>query len=197
MYLAFDTETTDLPRPHLDLEHPAQPYLLQFAGILFDRHGVELDRLTTLVRPGPTALLSSHAFMAHGITLEQAFHLGMDSRDVFQWFISRATEASCIIGHNVQFDLQIMAIVAARVQQCDWKLPCPTFCTMAHAAPLVNLPPTAKMIAAGRFQPKSPTLTECVDHFFGEELTKAHDAVEDVKACIRIFHHLTKSQKLV
>jgi hypothetical protein len=60
MYLAFDTETTDLPRPHLDLEHPAQPYLLQFAGILFDRHGTELDRLTTLVRPGPTALLTGH-----------------------------------------------------------------------------------------------------------------------------------------
>ena len=144
-----------------------------------------------------TALLSSHAFMAHGITLEKAFHLGMDSREVFQWFVSRATEASCIIGHNVQFDLQIMAIVAARVQECDWKLPCPTFCTMAHAAPLVNLPATPKMIAAGRFQPKSPTLTECVDHFFGEELSQAHDAVADVKACIRIFHHLTHSQKLV
>ena len=197
MYLAFDTETTDLPRHHLDLDHPAQPHLLQFAGILFDRHGMELDRLTTLVRPGQSALLSSHAFMAHGITLEKALHLGMDSLEVFLWFASRATKASFIIGHNVQFDLQIMAIVAAKAQQCGWKLPCPTFCTMAHSAPLVNLPPTPKMIAAGRFQPKSPTLTECMDHFFGEELTNAHDAVEDVKACIRIFHHLTKSQKLV
>jgi DNA polymerase III subunit epsilon len=197
MYLAFDTETTDLPRPHLDLEHPAQPHLLQFAGILFDRHGVELDRLTTLVRPGPTALLSSHAFTAHGITLEKAFHLGMDSLEVFRWFASRAIRASCIIGHNVQFDLQIMAIVAAKAQQCDWKVHCSTFCTMAHSAPLVNLPPTPRMIAAGRFQPKSPTLTECMDHFFGEELTHAHDAVEDVKACIRIFHHLTMSHKLV
>jgi DNA polymerase III subunit epsilon len=196
MYLAFDTETTDLPRPHLDLEHPSQPHLLQFAGILFDEHGSELDRLTTLVRPGSGALLSTQAFSAHGITLEKAFHLGIESVEVFRWFVSAARKANCIVGHNVQFDLQIMAIVAAKVEHGGWKLPCRTFCTMSHSAPLVNLPPTPRMIAAGRYHPKSPTLTECIRHFFGEDLADAHDAAADVRASVRIFQHLTSAKRL-
>ncbi|MBK9005042.1 MAG: 3'-5' exonuclease [Sphingomonadales bacterium] len=197
MYLVFDTETTDLPRPNLDLGHPSQPHLLQFAGILFDEHGTELDQLSTLVRPKSGALLSTQAFSAHGITLERAFHLGMESLEVFRWFASAARKARCIIGHNVQFDLQIMAITAAKVGESNWKLASNTYCTMAHAAPLVNLPPTPRMVAAGRYHPKSPTLAECMQHFFGEDLANAHDATADVRACARIFQHMISMEKLV
>jgi DNA polymerase III subunit epsilon len=197
MYLAFDTETTDLPLPHLDLDHPSQPHLLQFAGILFDDRGEELDQLTTLVRPKPGALLSTQAFAAHGISLERAFHLGMESREVFHWFARAARKVRCIIGHNVQFDLQIMAIVAAKNGETDWSLPCRSYCTMAHAAPLVNLPTTPKMVAAGQYHSKPPTLAECIRHFFGEELVGAHDTVADVRACVRLFQHLVSETRLV
>lgn len=191
MYLAFDTETTDLPRSHLSLSHPSQPHLIQFAGVLFDDAGSELDSLCTKVRPRPGALMSAHAFAAHGISLEEAFHCGMEVADVLNWFLAAAARSACIIGHNVQFDLQIMAIAAARVEDGRWSTPTDFYCTMAHAAPLVNLPPTPRMMAAGRYGPKPPTLGECVKHFFGEELAGAHDAVADVKACIRIFRFLT------
>lgn len=63
MYLVFDTETTDLPRGHLDLGHPLQLHLLQFAGIVFDDDGQEIDKLSTLVRPSPGALL--HYLQTH------------------------------------------------------------------------------------------------------------------------------------
>ena len=191
MYLAIDTETTDVPRPHLELGHRAQPHLLQFAGIVFNESGTELDRLFTKVRPPPDALMSAHAYAAHGITLEEAFHCGVGVSEVFRWFASASKRSACIVGHNVGFDLQIMAIVAARLQETEWSTPSKTFCTMAQSTPLVNLPPTPRMMAAGRFHPKSPSLSECVRHFFDEEHGDAHDAVADVRACIRIFHHLT------
>lgn len=192
MYLAFDTETTDLPRPHLEPDHPVQPHLLQFAGVLFDENGTELDRLFTMVRPGRGALLSSHAFATHGISLEEAFHRGIESSEVFRWFASSSKRSTCIVGHNVEFDLQIMTIVAARLGETGWSAPSKTFCTMAQSTPLVNLPPTIRMMAAGRFHPKSPSLSECIRHFFGEEHTDAHDAAADVRACIRIFRHLNR-----
>ena len=191
MYLAFDTETTDLPRPHLEPHHPAQPHLLQFAGILFNDDGTELDRLFTMVRPGRGAPLSTHAFAAHGISLEEAFHRGIGISEVFRWFASASKRSTCIVGHNVEFDLRVMTIVAARLGQTGCSAPAPTFCTMTHSTPLVNLPPTLRMMAAGRFHPKSPTLSECVRHFFGEEHSDAHNAEADVRACIRIFRHLT------
>lgn len=195
MYLAFDTETTDLPRPQLDPDHPLQPHLLQFAGILFDAHGKEIDHLFTKVRPGPGATLSDQAYAAHGITLEEAFHQGMDPDGVFDWFASAVRRSTCIVGHNVQFDLQIMAIMASRIGEERWATPTRTFCTMAHSASIVNLPPTARMMAAGRYHPKSPSLTECMAHFFAEDLTEAHDAIADVRACVRIFQHLTREAK--
>lgn len=196
MYLAFDTETTDLPRPHLELDHVTQPHLLQFAGVLFDESGRELDRLFTKVRPSPAALLSSHAYAAHGISLEEAFHCGVEVSEVFRWFTSASRRSTCIVGHNVQFDLQIMAIVAARLGETGWSTPSQTFCTMTQSTPLVNLPPTLRMMAAGRFHPKSPSLSECIRHFFGEEHSDAHDAVADVRACIRIFRHLSQKKKV-
>jgi DNA polymerase-3 subunit epsilon len=196
MYLAFDTETTDIPRPHLEPDHMAQPYLLQFAGILFNDDGTELDRLFTMVRPGRGALLSAHAFAAHGISLEEAFHRGIEASEVFRWFASASKRSTCIVGHNVEFDLRIMTIVAARLGEIGWSTPTEIFCTMAESTPLVNLPPTLRMMAAGRFHPKSPSLSECVQHFFGEKHTDAHDAVADVRACIRIFRYLNQERKV-
>ena len=114
----------------------------------------------------------------------------MDPLYVFHWFTAQANSAKRIIGHNVQFDIQIMAILAERLTGKVWEPPCPLFCTMSNAAPKVNLPPTARMLAAGRNHPKPPTLSECVSHFFGEELPDAHDAGADVEACLRVFHRL-------
>jgi DNA polymerase-3 subunit epsilon len=191
MYLAFDTETTGLTRPYLHPAHCSQPHLLQFAGILLDDLGNEICRMFTLVKPGPDAELAPEAFKAHGISLERAYRDGMSSLEVFRWFTGKARSAKLIIGHNVQFDLQVMAIVSARSTDEIWAPSCPTFCTMAHSTPILNLPPTARMMASGRYHPKAPTLSECVEHFFGEELNDAHDAAADVAASIRIFRHLS------
>jgi DNA polymerase-3 subunit epsilon len=68
---------------------------------------------------------------------------------------------------------------------------------MTQSTPLVKLPPTFRMMAAGRFHPKSPTLSEFVRHFLGEEHSDAHDAIADVRACIRIFRHLNQEKKKV
>lgn len=196
MYLAFDTETTDLPRPHLDMAHASQPHLIQFAGVIFNDDGQELDRLCTLVRPGPNAGLSPQAFQAHGIPLELAASDGMDPMDVFLWFTGQAKRAKQIIGHNIHFDIQIMAILGLRLTGEIWFPPSRLYCTMVNATPIVNIPPTPRMIAAGRYHAKSPTLAECIDHFFGEKLMNAHDAAADVSACIRLFRHLNREEGL-
>lgn len=193
MYLAFDTETTDLPRDHLGLDHPFQPHLLQFAGIVFDKDGYEIDRLVTLVNPGPGVMVSVGAYNAHGISIERATADGMDRREVFDWFTGWANRVDVVIGHNVQFDARIIAILGARLTGERWQSPAPLYCTMTKAAPCVNLRPTAKMVAAGRNHPKPPTLSECVAHFFGEVLLGAHDAGADVEACIKVFGYLLKA----
>ena len=69
------------------------------------------------------------------------------------------------------------------------------FCTMKAALPIINLPPSEKMLAAGFNRPKQPRLSECIQHFFGQEMDGAHDAINDVRACARVYLHL-KSAKI-
>ena len=71
------------------------------------------------------------------------------------------------------------------------------FCTMEAATPIVNLPPTERMVAAGITKPKPPKLEECIRHFFDESLEGAHDALIDVRACSRVFFHLKTLEKAV
>lgn len=197
MYLAFDTETTGLLSSHHDLNHIVQPHILQFAGIVFDRDGQEVDRLITLVKPGPSAILFPQAYYTHGISLEKADTDGMEPYDVFGWFTAWAARVQLMIGHNINFDIQAMRILGYRATRREWLPSSPIFCTMTQAAPIMNLPPTARMIAVGRFRPKPPTLSECIEHFFGEELVGAHDAAADVQACIRVFQHLAAEKDSV
>lgn len=196
MYLAFDTETTSLPRADLHLAHPAQPHLLQFAGILFSKSGVEVDRLTTLVIPGPGATLATPAYRAHGISLERATQEGADPKQVFAWFLRAVDECEMLVGHNIQFDLNVMRILSARLLGQDWHNSKPICCTMQLAAPVIGLPPTPRMLLSGRNGPKPPTLTECMKHLFGESLIGAHDAMNDVRACIRVFQTLKSATRI-
>lgn len=100
------------------------------------------------------------------------------------------------VAHNLQFDLRIMRIAMLRagltkerLAEMDAALP-KGFCTCNASTPIVNLPPTPKMVAAGFNKPKQAKLSECIQHFFGEELVGAHDALVDVRACVRVFRHL-------
>lgn len=63
--------------------------------------------------------------------------------------------------------------------------------------PIVNLPPTQKMINAGFNKPKPPKLIEAYRHFFGdadaEEFSaKAHGALADARATARLYFHLKR-----
>ncbi len=92
-----------------------------------------------------------------------------------------------------------MLIMSAAFHQIGWGTSVtrfgalPQYCTQEASAPIVNLPPTERMIAAGRNHPKSPQLGEAYEHFTGEKLEGAHDALVDVLACKLIFDKLTES----
>jgi DNA polymerase-3 subunit epsilon len=192
MILAFDTETTGLPEWKLPSDDPSQPHVIQFAGILLDGQGNEVDVLSTLVKPRRDATMHPLAYEAHGISLQQAYDEGIEATALLDWFMDAIGKVGLIIGHNVQFDVRLMRILSARWRGVKWDNPHPLFCTMKRSTALVNLPPTAKMIAVGRTNPKPPKLSEAYEHFFGDALEGAHDALVDVRASVRVFNHLVK-----
>ncbi len=183
----FDTETTGLPEFRLPSDAPEQPHLVQIAGMLTDEVGNMVDEWSTLVAPGVGAVMHPKAFEAHGISLERAWDEGVTLADAWDRFVSMVEAANGVIGHNVPFDIRIMRIAGSRATGIKWDCPLPHRCTMKMATPIMNLPPTERMRAAGFLKPKAPNLTECMRFFFDEDHSQAHDALADVRASKRVY----------
>jgi DNA polymerase-3 subunit epsilon len=193
VFLIFDTETTGLPdwRAPSDSDH--QPHLVQLAMVLLDAEFRERASVSLIVKPEGWKIPDEVAKI-HGITTDIAERFGVPEKSAAKLYASMLyTTGAMGVGHNVKFDLRIMRIALLRAgytkEQLDGR-EVQTFCTMTTSTPIVNLPPTDKMKAAGFNKPKTPNLGECIKHFFGEDLEGAHDAMVDVRACLRLFRHL-------
>lgn len=161
--------------------------------ILLDDDMKERASASLIIKPDGW-IIPDEVAAIHGITTEQAMALGIPEKLAVRLFISMLYETGAtFVAHNTDFDIRIMRIAMLRAgltkDQIDGRAH-ETFCTMKAATPIVNLPPTAKMVAAGFNKPKSASLSECISHFFNETLEGAHDALIDVRACLRVYHHL-------
>ncbi|GEM18005.1 3'-5' exonuclease [Gluconobacter oxydans] len=189
--LFFDTETTGFAKPGLPTGHEDQPHCVQLAAILTDEQGQEEACVNVIIRPNGWTV-PERAAAVHGITTEKAARYGIREKVAAGLFYDLTSRADLLVAHNIQFDRQIVATMYARAKRPEWKLPEAQFCTMEAATPLVNLPPTPRMRAAGIIKPKVPKLEECIQHFYGETLEGAHDALVDVRACARIYFEMKR-----
>jgi DNA polymerase III subunit epsilon len=198
MILFFDTETTGFPDRQMPLDHACQPAIVQIASILTDDEGVERALCYMLVQPIERTVSASAAAKT-GITTEIAQEFGVYPTSALYMWDRMAQMAERIVAYNAPFDREMLDIMwtrfnpARRATPSDFDARHPKdkwFCAMEAATPIVNLPPTERMIAAGFNKPKPPKLEESIQHFFGEPLTGTHDALVDVRATARLYFHL-------
>lgn len=194
MILTYDTETTGLPDFKARSNDPAQPHLVQIALIMAQDDGAEVEAIEHIIRPDGWTI-SAEMTAIHGISQERAMDEGIPERDATELFISLQAKARMRVAHNESFDRRIMRIAMTRagierdfIELVEAR---PSYCTCNKAKPIVNLPPTERMIAAGFKGPKSPSLSECIAYFFKEALDGAHDALVDARACARLYRALT------
>ena len=69
-------------------------------------------------------------------------------------------------------------------------------CTQRLATPILKLPPTAKMIAAGFRKHKSASLGEAYQHFMGKPLENAHSAMADARACMDVWFAIKQGARV-
>ncbi len=195
MILIYDTETTSLVDFKSPSDAPHQPHIVQFAAILVDPvTRIERASIDLIVKPDGWIIPDDIAAI-HGITNEIANACGIDERVVADMFLDLREQASVEVAHNISFDRRIMRIACLRHlamtrEEIEASEAGKNFCTMKAALPIVNLPPTDRMLAAGFKGPKQPKLSECISHFFNEKLDGAHNALVDVRACARLYFHL-------
>ncbi len=192
-FLVFDSETSGLPDNARPVDDPAQPSIVQLAAQLCAEDGAPIAGFSLIVNAGVP--IPERVAAVHGITAERAALLGVTPEFALQAFQHLYARAGLIVAHNLKFDRALIETLIARVHGKIMPLRKPLFCTMEAATPIVNLPPTERMIAAGFNKPKPPKLEECIRHFFGEELKGAHDAMVDLAACRRVYLHLRSLER--
>lgn len=197
MILFFDTETTGLVLSGKPATAPGQPHLVQLAAILTTLGGKELASINLIVKPDGYKI-PTQASDVHGITTELAEAVGIPLRVAVACFTNLRSRASMAVAHNIDFDALVMDIALARCKApsaSPW--PNRKVCTIKESTGIVKIPPTEAMKKAGRGnQFKYPNLRELHEFLFKEGFEGAHDALADVRACMRCFFELRSTYKV-
>ncbi len=181
LFLFYDTETTGMYDFKRKPDHPSQPHLVQYAGLLVDPESRRIFRaLACLVNS--MVKIPAEATKVHGITNEMVQRGGAEPEHVLNWHWEALSYSNLVVAHNISFDRRIMDTVATRtgIPEKDWpsKQGVPEYCTMKAGTDLCKLP--------GPYGFKWPKLEELHQHLFHEGFP-AHDALADVQACAKCY----------
>ncbi len=186
-FLIFDTETTGLPlrndAPPEDLEN--WPRLVQLAWQLHDSEGKLGAAKSYLILPEGFTIPYS-AEKIHGISTERALNEGRPLPEVLQEFALDVEQSRLLIGHNIDFDVNIVAAEFIRTGILNQFLEKPKLCTKIESTDFCALPGGK----GGRF--KWPNLSELHRKLFDEDFSDAHNASGDVIATARCFLELAR-----
>lgn len=189
--LFYDTETTGLPLFSEPSEDPRQPHIVQLAACLVNLATRQtIASMNVVVRPSGWEI-SEEVSKIHGITQERAKEIGISESLAVEMLLELWGSRSRI-AHNESFDARIVRIAIMRHNAKigrdpdQWKAG-KAECTQGMSTPILKLPPTQRMIAAGRMHHKSANLGEAYKHFTGQDLAGAHDAMVDVQACMAVY----------
>ncbi len=195
--LFYDTETSGLPLFNEPSEHPDQPHIVQIGARLVDLDSRQvISTLDVVIRPDGWTIPDEVAAV-HGITTERAVAVGVSESLALGMLLDLWGCADVRIAHNEQFDARIVRIAQHRFDEAEldaWKNGS-VECTARLATPIMKLPPTARMRAAGRNHPKTPNLGEAFRFFTGRELEGAHSALVDVDACMACYFAIKSGQR--
>ena len=181
MYLIFDTETTGVPHnktaPLTDLDN--WPRVVQIAWELHDRKGALLSQHNYIIKPDGFDI-PYKAEQIHGISTKRALEEGHPLRKVLDIFLADLDKTSVLVGHNIEFDINILGAEFIRqnittekilaIAKVDTGIVSVDFCQLSGG-------PGGKL--------KMPRLIELHEKLFGKGFGDAHDASYDVAATAR------------
>jgi DNA polymerase III subunit epsilon len=190
LFMVYDTETTGLPLFDQPSEYPRQPHIVQLAARLVCSDTREIKHsLESIILPDGWEIPDEVAKI-HGITTERALRDGVPEQSVLHEMMSMWALADFRLAHNESFDARIVRIALKRFYDDElanhWKAG-KAQCTARLSTSIVKLPPTEKMLAAGRRHPKTPNMGQAYEFFTGQKLEGAHTAGADVDACLAVW----------
>ena len=189
MYLTFDSETTGLPKnfkaPISDSEN--WPRLVQLAWQINDKEGKLINNKSFLIKPD-NFTIPYNSEKIHGISTQIALEKGIGLIIALKDFEEDLKKCKYIIGHNINFDKNILGAEFYRKNIESNLLNKISIDTGHISKQYCNL----KGGLGGGL--KMPKLIELYEILFGKKFSDAHDAAYDVNATAKSFFYLLKKE---
>ena len=185
--LIFDVETSGLfarGANYKNLEEFDKARLVSICWLLVQGDSI-VEQSYFVIKP--TFSISPESTAIHGITNEYAHEHGIDLNIVLDKFYESLKKAHVICAHNISFDEQIMKSEFFRTNKksalSEFKSK-HQICTMMKGRLFMKVR-------------KYPKLSELYKYLYNEELTNAHNALDDTKHCYKCYIKLFPSDPSV
>ena len=116
--LVFDTETTGLPQSKFIAPSTLHqwPYIVQFSYIIYDTSLNDIIQSKDYIIKLPESILiPEDSTKIHGITNEMSQQNGVQISDVLSEFFYFLRGVDILVGHNIEFDINMMKIELLRI----------------------------------------------------------------------------------
>lgn len=174
-FIALDTETTGIPTSRAkpttkNLHHYESCRMVSIAIVEYNGLGKEVDSWHTIIYPDNFKVNATHI---HGITQEQAEKEGKHFTDVYYMLVAMLYMCPDVVGHNLQFDLNVIRAEMIRRNLDDG--------IMDSINPICTLKLYRQIFL------KPIKLDALYKGLFGKELDGAHDALNDARAAGEVY----------
>lgn len=184
-YIFFDTETTGVPKdykaPYTDTYN--WPRIVQISWLVVSSDKQIIRSEDHIIKP-VGFVIPKESSDIHGITQQKALMYGEDLLTVMKKFYADVTNAVCVVGHNVSFDISVAACECFRLRLGYPFLAKDVICTMSASTDYCKIP--------GRYGYKWPKLDELYVKLFGRNFDGAHNSLADIKATYECFWALKR-----
>lgn len=198
--LIFDTETSGLPqeRDASVLSTELWPHILQFAYILYDTSNNKIiDYNNFLINIKKDVFISPESISIHKITRKACNQNGIDIKIVLNKFNELLLNTDLIIGHNLQFDKNMIIVECIRNRITHnfnpQNIPIKSYCTMNNSKKMCNIRAINKN---GESFIKYPKLLELYNHFFNDNPNNLHDAMADVIITLTCYYKMEYNKNI-
>lgn len=205
-FLVFDTETTGLPQTNFINPFTLHqwPNIVQFSYIIYDSSLNDIvESKDYIIKLPESILISEDSTKIHGITNEISKKKGIHINEVLNEFFYYLRGADKLIGHNIEFDLNMVKVELLRMinntlltseQMKIYKYDLHFLtnyknisCTLKDSIEFCNIQVIDKK---GKPYLKFPKLIELHEKLFNKSPNNLHNSFNDILVTLRCFMKL-------
>lgn len=201
--LVFDTETTGLPKTKIINPDTLNewPTIVQFSYLIYDttRNDI-IETSDDIINVPNNIIITDESTKIHGITNKISSEKGVDIEFVLFKFFEILNSVDEIIGHNINFDINMIKVELLRILYKDiidtfsskmykenlFKITNfkNTYCTLQNSIKLCNIKAFDKK---GKSYLKFPKLIELHETLFNSSPENLHNSFNDILVTLRCF----------